>query len=135
MPDPAADGPHADLVVSALRAGAGGFLQRTGEPEGLIAPLMAVFDGWAVVPAPVLRRLLSSNGCSPKPWRMLTDSEREVWKLIAAGYTTQRMAAELHVSERTAKRLTAALLRRLGVANRLEAATLAGRHGVPGVSG
>jgi DNA-binding NarL/FixJ family response regulator len=49
---------------------------------------------------------------------------------VAAGATTVEIAEGLHVSERTAKRMVAALLRRLGVSTRAEAAALAGRAGV-----
>jgi DNA-binding NarL/FixJ family response regulator len=46
---------------------------------------------------------------------------------VADGASTVEIATTLHVSERTAKRLVAALLRTLGVATRVEAAALAGR--------
>ena len=46
---------------------------------------------------------------------------------MADGASTVEIATTLHVSERTAKRLVAALLRTLGVATRVEAAALAGR--------
>jgi DNA-binding NarL/FixJ family response regulator len=50
--------------------------------------------------------------------------------MIAAGRGTLEIAVTLHVSERTAKRLTAALLRKLRVGSRTEAAALAGRAGL-----
>jgi ATP/maltotriose-dependent transcriptional regulator MalT len=50
--------------------------------------------------------------------------------LIARGASTTQIARVLHVSERTVKRLTANLLRTLGVASRTEAAALAGRAGL-----
>ena len=46
---------------------------------------------------------------------------------MADGASTVEIATTLHVSDRTAKRLVAALLRSLGVATRVEAAALAGR--------
>jgi two-component system nitrate/nitrite response regulator NarL len=53
-----------------------------------------------------------------------------LWRLIAAGSGTVEIANTLHVSERTAKRLVAQLLRRLHVSTRVEAAALAGRAGL-----
>jgi DNA-binding NarL/FixJ family response regulator len=50
--------------------------------------------------------------------------------MVAAGQSTVDIATELHVSERTAKRLVAGLLRQLRVATRTEAAALAGRVGL-----
>jgi DNA-binding NarL/FixJ family response regulator len=50
--------------------------------------------------------------------------------LVAAGAGTVDIALTLHVSERTAKRLVAQLLRRLQVSSRVEAAALAGRVGL-----
>jgi DNA-binding NarL/FixJ family response regulator len=60
----------------------------------------------------------------------LTADERRLWRLIAAGAGTVDIALALHVSERTAKRLVAQLLRRLHVSSRVEAAALAGRVGL-----
>jgi DNA-binding NarL/FixJ family response regulator len=54
---------------------------------------------------------------------------------VADGAPTVEIATTLHVSERTAKRLVAALLRTLGVATRVEAAALAGRAHLGGAAG
>ncbi|MEU8612632.1 helix-turn-helix transcriptional regulator, partial [Actinoplanes sp. NPDC048791] len=56
--------------------------------------------------------------------------ERQLLQLIAAGATTTEIALQLHVSERTVKRLTATLLRKLRVSSRTEAAALAGSAGI-----
>jgi DNA-binding NarL/FixJ family response regulator len=58
---------------------------------------------------------------------LLAADERRLWRLVADGASTVEIATTLHVSERTAKRLVAALLRALGVTTRVEAAALAGR--------
>jgi two-component system nitrate/nitrite response regulator NarL len=50
--------------------------------------------------------------------------------MIAAGSSTLEIAARLHLSERTVKRQTATLLRRLRVSTRTEAAALAGSVGL-----
>jgi DNA-binding NarL/FixJ family response regulator len=122
----------AHAALEALRAGAVGFLPKTAAPEALIGPLLAVLDGWSVVPEPLLRGLLEraapteDDGIAGR----LTADERRLWRLIAAGSGTVDIATTLHVSERTAKRLVAQLLRRLHVATRVEAAALAGRVGL-----
>jgi two-component system nitrate/nitrite response regulator NarL len=126
-----------DAVVEALRAGAVGFLPKTADPECLVRPLLAVLDGWSVVPEPVLRALLDRAGPTEEDGVVgrLTADERRLWRLVAAGRGTVEIATTLHVSERTAKRLVAQLLRRLGVATRVEAAALAGRVGLDQVAG
>ncbi|MDN5750457.1 MAG: response regulator transcription factor [Pseudonocardia sp.] len=118
------------LAEEALRVGVAGVLVKAQEPEALLAPLLAAADGWAVVPPRLLNRLASCAGRARRHDGPLAAAQRRLWALIAAGTSTQQIAARLHVSERTVKRLTAALLRRLGVANRTEAAALAGRAGV-----
>ncbi|MET8310634.1 helix-turn-helix transcriptional regulator [Micromonospora sp. NPDC005173] len=62
----------------------------------------------------------------------LDDEERRLLRAIAAGRSTVDIAEELHVSERTVKRMTATLLRKLRVSNRAEAAAVAGHAGLLG---
>jgi len=117
-------------AVEALRAGAEGFLPKTSEPADLLNPLVAILDGWAVLPGELLGALLApARGVRPAP-ADLDEAERQLLQLIAAGATTTEIALQLHVSERTVKRLTATLLRRLRVASRTEAAALAGSAGL-----
>jgi two-component system nitrate/nitrite response regulator NarL len=117
-------------AVEALRAGAEGFLPKTSEPADLLHPLVAILDGWAVLPAELLGALLApARGVRPAPAE-LDEAERQLLQLIAAGATTTEIAVQLHVSERTVKRLTATLLRKLRVSSRTEAAALAGSAGL-----
>jgi two-component system nitrate/nitrite response regulator NarL len=60
----------------------------------------------------------------------LDEAERNLLQLIAAGSTTTEISLQLHVSERTVKRLTATLLRKLRVTSRTEAAAFAGSAGI-----
>jgi DNA-binding NarL/FixJ family response regulator len=121
---------HPGPATEALRAGAEGFLPKTSEPADLVQPLIAVLDGWAVLPAELLAALLApARGARPAPAE-LDPSERHLLQLIAAGATTTDIALQLHVSERTVKRLTATLLRKLRVSSRTEAAALAGSAGL-----
>lgn len=120
-----------DLAVAALEAGAEAFLPKATEAEAVVAPLLAVLDGWSVVPAALLRRLTASRG-DPELVRGLGGAERHLWRRLAEGRSTTQIADELHVSERSVKRMTAALLRRLRVSTRMEAAALAGQVGLLG---
>jgi two-component system nitrate/nitrite response regulator NarL len=128
---------EADAALEALRAGASGFLPKSADPEKLVRPLLAVLDGWSVVPEGLLRQLLSDarpaedDGVAGR----LTADERRLWRLVADGTSTVDIATTLHVSERTTKRLVAHLLRRLDVTTRVEAAALAGRAGLAAEGG
>ncbi|MGK5740874.1 response regulator [Micromonospora sp. URMC 103] len=116
-------------ALEALRAGAEGYLPKTSEPEELLPPLLAVLDGWAVLPSALLRALLRP----PRTASVDLDAEeRGLLRAIAAGKSTVEIADHLHVSERTVKRMTAALLRKLRVSTRAEAAALAGVAGLLG---
>ncbi|MFI7248608.1 response regulator [Micromonospora chalcea] len=114
-------------AVEALRFGAEGYLPKTSEPEDLLPPLLAVLDGWAVMPGALLRRLV---GPVRSPGLNLDEEERRLLRAIATGEGAVTIAERMHTSERTVKRMTAALLRKLRVTNRVEAAALAGRAGL-----
>ena len=60
----------------------------------------------------------------------LDDEEVALWRLVARGLESLEIAERTFVSERTAKRMVASLLRKLDVGNRVEAALLAGRVGL-----
>lgn len=122
---------QAEFAVAALHAGADGFMLKSSEPELLIPPLLSLALGVSVMPRPLLSTLLKSGA---RPGRTslgdLTEEETNLWVLIARGLETHEIAERLFASERTVKRMVAALLRRIGAANRLEAAALAGRAGL-----
>lgn len=121
-----------DAAIEALRAGASSFLPKTADPESLVGPLLAVLDGWSVLPETLLRSLIERAAPTGDEGvaGQLTADERRLWRLIAAGAGTVDIATTLHVSDRTAKRLVAHLLRQLRVSSRVEAAALAGRVGL-----
>ena len=118
-------------AVDALRAGADGFLLKSSEPDELVPPLIALASGVSVVPAPVMNALLDAKASSGETRLAgLGEDDIALLRLVAAGLESIEIAEQLHVSERTAKRLVAALLRRIEVANRVQAAAFAGRAGL-----
>jgi two-component system nitrate/nitrite response regulator NarL len=125
------DGADADLAVAALTAGAHGFLALPTDPAGLRAPVRAVASGHSVLNGPLLSALVGS--AIPRDTELLgllNPQYRELWRMVADGLETTQIAERLYVSERTAKRMVAFLLRRLRVANRIQAAALAGQAGL-----
>ncbi len=119
------------LAEEALRAGADGFLPKTLRPEALVGPLQTIASGLRVLDPALLDALLSH---SRKPAAgildALTPADITLWLLLSTGAETADIAQRMLVSERTAKRMVAALLHKLGVSNRTAAAALAGRSGL-----
>jgi two-component system, NarL family, nitrate/nitrite response regulator NarL len=129
------DSADAEPAVEALTAGAHGVLVRPADAADLVAPVLAVAFGHSVLERPLLGALVGS--ATPRdPDRdaelleALNPQYMELWRMVADGLETIQIAERLYVSERTAKRLVASLLRRLKVANRIQAAALAGQTGL-----
>ena len=119
------------LAEEALRAGADGFLPKTVRPEALAGPLTTIATGQRVVDAKVLDALLSAvRKPGAETLKALTPQELKLWALLSTGMETADIATRMVVSERTAKRLVASLLHKLGVTNRIAAAALAGQCGL-----
>jgi two-component system, NarL family, nitrate/nitrite response regulator NarL len=121
-------------AVEALAAGAHGVLVRPPLGPKLVAPVLAVACGHAVLHRSLLGALVGS--ATPREANReelldeLTPQHLDLWRMVAEGLETLQIAERLYVSERTAKRLVASLLRRLKVANRIQAAALAGQLGL-----
>jgi DNA-binding NarL/FixJ family response regulator len=129
------DSADAEPAVEALTAGAHGVLVRPADGADLAAPVLAIAFGHSVLHRPLLAALVGSA----TPRDAARDAEfldtlnpqyMELWRMVADGLETIQIAERLYVSERTAKRLVASLLRRLKVANRIQAAALAGQAGL-----
>jgi two-component system nitrate/nitrite response regulator NarL len=119
----------AETVVAALGAGADGLFLRSSEPEVLAAGLHSLAGGLSVIPPPVLSTLLEAVRRQAVPDH-LSSEEQDLWRLVSEGLGTADIARRLFLSQRTTKRRMTALLRRLEVANRVQAAALAGRCGL-----
>jgi two-component system, NarL family, nitrate/nitrite response regulator NarL len=126
-----ADEADVNLLSTTFRAGAHGLLLRATPPADLVAPLLAAASGHCVLPAGLLPSLVGTTVVRrPELLEALTAEDRQLWRMVADGVETMQIAETLFVSERTAKRMVALLLRRLGVANRIQAAALAGQAGL-----
>lgn len=120
-----------NLAEQALRAGADGFLPKTAQPDALVAPLRTLAAGLRVVDGAVLDALLNSTRKpSAELMEKLGAQDLKLWVLLSTGMETIDIAKRMLVSERTAKRMVASLLNKIGAGNRIAAAGLAGKLGL-----
>ena len=117
------------LLVGAIRAGASGYLLKSMPPEQIRESVRAVVEGRTTLAPPLLERLVRDfadrrRTRSPILDR-LTERETAVLQEIAAGRSNHEIAARLHVSEGTVKTHVAAILRKLGLRDRTQAAVSA----------
>ncbi len=128
----------ADLSA-ALRGGAQGYLLKDIEPEELVPALEAAVQGNNVVARELvgtLARLVRGNA-APEPARRpaapfaeLTPRELEILECIADGFSNKMIARALQISDGTVKLHVKAILRKLGMRSRVEAAVSAVEHGL-----
>ena len=127
-----------EYVFAALRAGAAGFLLKSVEPAALTAAVRRVAAGDGVLAPEVTRRVLTAFSSTPEPTEPvpdarldeLTDREREVLTLLGLGFSNAALAADLHISEATAKTHVSRILTKLGCASRMQAAIVARESGL-----
>jgi DNA-binding NarL/FixJ family response regulator len=118
-----------DSVFAALRAGASGFLLKDALPAELVEAVRVVARGDALLAPSVTRRLLDRMVApvvgQPAELRELTDREREVLRLMATALSNAEIAGRLSLSETTVKTHVSAVLRKLGLRDRVQAVVLA----------
>lgn len=126
-----------EYVVSAIRAGASGFLLKDAQPEELLAAIRTVHSGDAVIAPSATRRLLARVVAAPEPQEKdtsmleaLTEREREVLTLMGRGYSNQEIGAELFVAEATVKTHVGRVLSKLGARDRVQAVIIAFETGL-----
>jgi DNA-binding NarL/FixJ family response regulator len=124
-----------DYIERALAGGALGFLLKAADPRELIAGVQAVAAGGAYLSPVIARRVIAPyrggdrvRGAEAREAvAALTDREREVLGLLGAGASNAEIGSRLHLVEGTVKGYVSAILVKLGVRNRVEAAVLAHR--------
>lgn len=125
------EGDDIDRASDALAMGAEAVVTKAARPENLLAPVLAVLQGWRVLSAPLLDQLLArSYRPGSEILAEIDDDMLALWLLVAEGLELSRIAERLYVSERTAKRMVADLRDRLGATTRIQMAALAGRAGL-----
>jgi DNA-binding NarL/FixJ family response regulator len=123
-----------ETVLSAIVAGAAGYLTKNVARAQLVAGIRAVGQGQSLldsaVTGPILQRLVELSQASPRPDDVLSQREKQVLLLIAKGNTNREIAAVLVISEHTARNHVTHILDKLGLSRRSEAAAFAAKLGL-----
>jgi DNA-binding NarL/FixJ family response regulator len=124
-----------EYVFEALRAGASGFLLKDAPEEQLVSGIRIVAGGASLFAPAVTRRLIerfagTAPTAAPPALGELTRREVEVLRLVARGLSNAEIAAELVLSEHTAKTHVAHILDKLGLRDRVQAVVLAYESGM-----
>ena len=122
------------LVEECIRAGAKGYVVKDIERLSLKESIRAVHGGGGAVSpliaAKVLNRLRSKEElASAVPSSPLSQTQLEILRLIAVGFSNREIAGRIHLSENTVKSHIQAIFRKLDVGNRVEAALRASKEG------
>ncbi|MDQ5833359.1 MAG: response regulator transcription factor [Actinomycetota bacterium] len=122
-----------EQIFAAVRAGAAGYLLKDVEPQELVRAIRAAHEGEALLHPAVAARLMeefASEHGRIAAESSLTDREQEVLELIGRGLPNKLIARELGIAEKTVKTHVSAVLAKLGVTDRTQAALYAVRNGL-----
>jgi DNA-binding NarL/FixJ family response regulator len=130
-------------VLQALRAGASGFLLKDAEPDELLRAIRVIALGEGSLSPSATRRLIAELTSRPErrhatseELEWLTEREREVVALVAAGLSNDEIAGELVISNTTAKTHVSRAMRKLRARDRAQLVVFAYASGLvrPGVA-
>jgi DNA-binding NarL/FixJ family response regulator len=115
-----------EYVYAAIDAGASGFLLKDVQPADLIDAIRVVAAGNSLFAPAATQRLLArygqqTNAREHRSLETLTEREAETLRLLASGLSNAEIAQHLYVSETTVKSHVSAVLRKLGVRDRVQA--------------
>jgi DNA-binding NarL/FixJ family response regulator len=122
-----------ERILSAMQAGAQGYLLKGVPREELFNAVRVVHAGGSllqpVVASKLLRQVSRQNQTTTEV-ESLTPRELEVLRLVAQGLQNKEIAAELIISERTVKFHVSSIMGKIGAGNRTEAVALAAQQGL-----
>ena len=126
-----------DYVFEALRAGASGFLLKDCEPNDLLNAVRIVTRGEALLAPSVTRKLIAAFAAQPRraavapaALKVLTEREREVMALVAAGRSNEEIAEQLVITPATAKTHVSRAMAKLGARDRAQLVVMAYETGL-----
>ena len=123
-----------EYVYAAVQAGASGFLLKDVQPAELVDAIRVVAAGNSLFGPTAARRLVERFASPAVPASdkldQLTGREREILRLLAGGLSNAELAQQLYLSETTIKTHVSAILRKLGVRDRVQAVIAAYDAGI-----
>lgn len=125
-----------EYVGTALQSGAAGFLLKDTDPDQLAHSVRALAAGAVVLSAKAARPILhgqarrAAHSGAASELEVLTDRERDVLMLVAQGLSNADIGGRLFLSSSTVKDHVSAILGKLGIQSRVQAALLAQRAGL-----
>jgi two-component system, NarL family, response regulator DevR len=127
--------PDEEAVLSAIVAGASGYLLKQVRARDLVAALEAVGRGESLLDPAVTEKVLErvrriATGTYTDELAQLTSQERKILLLVAEGKTNKEIAAEIFLSDKTVKNYVSSILSKLNLERRAQAAAFMARHRV-----
>jgi len=116
-----------DALVSAILAGASGFVLKQIRGNDLVGAVRAVGRGESLLDAQATTRLLArmrDDATRRDPLDALTEQERRILDLIGEGLTNRQIGEQMFLAEKTVKNYVSSLLAKLGLVRRTQAAVL-----------
>ncbi len=122
-----------ELVTEAIAAGATGYVLKQLSTDDLLQAVRTVGQGGSVLDSKVAKQILNyvkrtQRESSNAAFRDLSPREIQVLRLVADGKSNAEIARELTLSSTTVRNHVSAILNKLGLSNRIEAATYAVRN-------
>jgi two-component system, NarL family, response regulator DevR len=124
--------PDEDAVLSAIVAGASGYLLKQVRARDLVAALESVARGESLLDPAVTGRVLDrvrriATSSEPDELAQLTPQEQKILLLVAEGKTNKEIAAEVFLSDKTVKNYVSSILAKLNLERRAQAAAYMAR--------
>jgi len=125
--------PDEEAVLSAIVAGAAGYLLKQIRARDLVAALEAVGRGESLLDPAVTEKVLErfrriATGGQADELSMLTSQEQKILALVAEGKTNKEIAADVFLSDKTVKNYVSSILSKLNLERRAQAAAFVARH-------
>jgi DNA-binding NarL/FixJ family response regulator len=125
--------PDDEAVLSAIVAGAAGYLLKQIRARDLVAALEAVGRGESLLDPAVTERVLErvrriATGAVDDELSVLTPQERKILMLVAEGKTNKEIAADVFLSDKTVKNYVSSILSKLNLERRAQAAAYVARQ-------
>jgi two-component system response regulator DevR len=129
--------PDEEAVLSAIIAGASGYLLKQIRGRDLVSAIESVGRGESLLDPAVTEKVLErvrriAAGSYTDELATLTSQEQKILMLVAEGKTNKEIASEVFLSDKTVKNYVSSILSKLNLERRAQAAAYVAKHRIPG---